>query len=206
MACSGHTTDPIRIAAPIPDDALLNRVNQGVRLAHGGRLEEAVATLEHARHDLHHHPLSEMAPVLPGLLVNLGHAQSLSGSFGSAERHLRTARRLAEERELPLLGLAARHNLGCLALHRGDAPSAIAVFLNLAPGMPPNRREALHVDLAEALLTEGLVKEAADTLAESVRSPSSPTALLIEAKLRLLEGDHRYAHEIGRREIGRAPV
>lgn len=199
MSCLSRTTDPIRITAPIADDTLLDRVTRGVRLAHGGRFEEAVATLEHTRRDLRRHPLSERAPVLPGLLVNLGLAQSLSGHFDSAENHLHMARQLAEERDLPLLGLVARHNLGCLALHRDDAPSAIAVFLDLVPRMPPSRREALHVDLAEALLTEGLVEEAADTLAEGARTPSSPTALLLEAKLRLLEGDHRYAHEIGRR-------
>jgi len=199
MSCLRPATDPFRTAAPIADDILLGRVTQGVRLAHDGRFEKAIATLEHTRHDLHHHPLSEMAPVLPGLLVNLGLAQSLIGRFGSAEKNLYTARQLAEERDLPLLELAARHNLGCLALHRNDAPSAIAVFLDLAPHLPTTRREALHVDLAEALLTEGLVKEAADTLAESPRAPSSPTALLIGAKLRLLEGDHRYAHEVGRR-------
>src|SRR5699024_10241875 len=199
MSCLRPVADPFRIAAPIADDNLLGRVTQAVRRAHDGLLGAAIAAHEHPRHHLHHHPHSEMAPVLPGLLVNLGLAQSLSGRFGSAEKTLYTARQLAEERALPLLELAARHNLGCLALHRNDASSAIAVFLDLAPRLPTTRREALHVDLAEALLTEGLVKEAADTLAESPRTPSSPTALLIGAKLRLLEGDHRYAHEIGRR-------
>src|SRR5699024_509162 len=123
MSCLRPVTDPFRIAAPIADDILLGRRHQGVRLAHVGRVDEAIATLEHPRHDLPHRPLSEMAPVLPGLLVNLGLAQRLGGRFGSAEKNLYTARQLAEERALPLLELAARHNLGCLALHRNDASS-----------------------------------------------------------------------------------
>lgn len=172
-------------------------------MAEDGRFQETASLLSDTHQRLRRHPVAESAPVLPGVLVNLGLAQTLCGRFSQAQDHLAEARSLSEERRLPLLGLVARHNLGCLALHRGDSASAIATFLELGPRLPADRREALHVDLAEALLSEGLVEQAAATLAEGTRgreggSPSA-SALLVDAKLRLLNGDHQYAAELSRR-------
>lgn len=181
---------------------LLSRVSHAVRLAQAGRFAETVDLLSDTRLLLRGHPVSDAAQVVPGVLVNLGLAQILSGHFGRAEDHLLEARGLAAERGLPLLGMVAAQNLACLGLYRGDPPAAIAAFHALAPRLPAARQEALHVDLAEALLAEGLVEEAAEALADGPwaegRSASAST-LLVEAKLRLLRGDHRRAAELARR-------
>ncbi|MFJ9556672.1 CHAT domain-containing protein [Nocardiopsis sp. NPDC101807] len=181
---------------------LLARVTHGVRLAQDGRFEETVDLLTDTRLRLDGHPVSEAAQVVPGLLVNLGLAQILCGRLDRAEDQLREALSLAEERGLPLLGMAAGQNLGCLSLYRGDASTAIAAFHALAPRLPSSRREALHVDLAEALLAEGLVEEAAEVLADGPWADgrsSSASTLLVESKLWLLRGDHRRAAELARR-------
>ncbi|MFD3683306.1 CHAT domain-containing protein [Nocardiopsis sp. NPDC058631] len=179
--------------------SLLSRVTHGVRLAQDGRFEETVDLLTDTRLRLSGHPVADAAQVMPGVLVNLGLAQILCGRFGQAEDHLREALSLTQERGLPLLGMVADQNLGCLSLYRGDASSAIATFHALSPRLPASLREALQVDLAEALLAEGLVEEAAEALADGPwadgRSTSAST-LLVEAKLRLLRGDHRRAVEL----------
>ncbi|OLT25049.1 CHAT domain-containing protein [Nocardiopsis sp. CNR-923] len=151
------------------------------------------------------HPVAEAAPVLPGVLVNLGLAQTMCGRFGQAGDHLAEAHALTREHGLPLLGMVARQNQGCLALYRGDTATAIDTFLALLPELPPDRSEALHVDLAEALLSEGLVEEAAAALDEgpcTEDGSATATALLVEAKLRFLEGDRRRAAELTRRVRG----
>ena len=179
--------------------SLLSRVTHGVRLAQDGRFEETVDLLTDTRLRLSGHPVADAAQVMPGVLVNLGLAQILCGRFAQAEDHLREALSLTQERGLPLLGMVADQNLGCLSLYRGDASSAIATFHALSPRLPASLREALQVDLAEALLAEGLVEEAAEALADGPwadgRSTSAST-LLVEAKLRLLRGDHRRAVEL----------
>ena len=183
--------------SPTPEagQALLSRVTQGVRLARRGLFEETVDLLDDTRRRLHGHPVAELATVLPGVLTDLGLAQTLCGRFGQAEEHLNEARSLADARGLSLLGLVARHNLGCLDLYRGDTADAIATFHELTHLMPADRQEPLRVDLAEALLSEGLVEEAGRTLAEAPwQTGGDRTARgLVEAKLRLLDGDHRGA-------------
>ncbi|MBE1457144.1 tetratricopeptide (TPR) repeat protein [Nocardiopsis terrae] len=178
---------------PSTGQILLSRVTQGVRLARNGLFEETVALLDDTRKRLHGHPIAELAPVLPGLLADLGLAQTLCGRFGQAEEHLNEARSLADARRLPLLGLVAEHNLGCLDLHRGETATAITTFHELVHRMPADRQEALRVDLAEALLSEGLVEEAGRTLAEAPwqASRGGVARTLVEAKLRLLDGDRR---------------
>ncbi|MBR8740346.1 CHAT domain-containing protein [Nocardiopsis sp. MG754419] len=177
------------------------RVADGVRLARDGRFEDTVALLEETRGLLRGHPAADLAPVVPGVLTDLGLAQALCGRFGPARDHLQEARALAEDRGLPLLGTVARQNQGCLDLYRGDAPRAIGTFLALMPLVPTDRQEALRVDLAEALLAEGQVEEAGRTLAEAPwrEGPSDHVRTLLEAKLRLLEGDHRAALLLSRR-------
>lgn len=191
--------------SPLPEagQALLSRVTQGVRLARKGRFEETVALLDDTRRRLHGHPISERATVLPGVLTDLGLAQTLCGRFGQAEEHLNEARALADARCLPLLGLVARHNLGCLDLHRGDTAAAITTFHELAHLMPTDRQEPLRVDLAEALLSEGLVEEAGRTLAEAPwhTGGDGNARLLVEAKLRLLDGDRRGALHLTRKVL-----
>ncbi|WP_232832221.1 CHAT domain-containing protein [Nocardiopsis sp. FIRDI 009] len=184
---------------------LLARVRRGVRLARSGRFETTADLLADTHRRLRGHPLAEDAPVLPGVLVNLGLAQTMCGRFDQAEDHLAEAHTLTRERGLPLLGMVVRHNQGCLALYRGDTVTAIDTFLALLPRLPTARREALHVDLAEALLSEGLVAEAAATLDEGPcveDGSASATALLVEAKLRFLEGDRQRAGELTRRVRG----
>ncbi|WP_017606064.1 CHAT domain-containing protein, partial [Nocardiopsis alkaliphila] len=180
---------------------LLATVAHGVRLARSGRFEETVTLLEDTRWRLRGHPAAELAPVLPGVLTDLGLAQSLCGRFGPAEENLHEAQALAEERGLSLLDTVARQNQGCLALYRGDSAGAIDTFLELTHLVPFDRQEALRVDLAEALLCEGLVEEAGRTLAEAPwRDELTGTArTLVEAKLHLLEGDHRAALHMIRR-------
>ncbi|WP_067603352.1 CHAT domain-containing protein [Nocardiopsis listeri] len=187
---------------------LLARVADGVRLARDGRFEDTVTLLEDIRSRLRGHPAADLAPVLPGVLTDLGLAQALCGRFGPARDHLHAARDLAEARGLPLLGTVARQNQGCLALYRGDAPGAIGTFLELLPLIPADRQEALRVDLAEALLCEGQVEEAGRILAEAPwrEGPTDTARTLLEAKLRLLEGDHKAALALSlrvRRHIGR---
>lgn len=185
--------------------ALLSRVTQGVRLARSGRFEETVVLLDDTRRRLHGHPVAERATVLPGVLTDLGLAQTLCGRFGQAEEHLNEARSLADARRLPLLGLVARHNLGCLDLYRGDTATAITTFHELAHLLPTDRQEPLRVDLAEALLSEGLVEEAGRTLAEApwhTGEGDGFSRVLVEAKLRLLDGDHRGALHLARQVSG----
>ncbi|WP_435106146.1 CHAT domain-containing protein [Nocardiopsis synnemataformans] len=180
--------------------SLLARVSHGVRLAQGGMFEQTAALLDEAHRRLRGHPVAESATVMPGVLLNLGLAQTLCGRFPQAEEHLREARSLARERRLPLMDLVIRQNLGCLSLYRGDASTAIATFHGLTDRLPSDRREALHVDLAEALLAEGLVEEAATALADGPwAGSSSANTLLVEAKLRLLRGDHHHTVELTRR-------
>ncbi|WP_026126999.1 CHAT domain-containing protein [Nocardiopsis xinjiangensis] len=176
---------------------LLRQVGEGVRLARGGHFEDTVALLEETQYRLRRHPLSRVSTVLPGTLANLGLAQSLCGNFDAARDHLQEARARADEHGLAVLDLIVRQNLGCLALHRGDSSAAIGLFHDLLPSMPEDRREALHVDMAEALLTEGLVEEAVEALDE--RAGTGPTAQLREATLRLLEGDPTHARAVGLR-------
>lgn len=181
---------------------LLAKVTRGVRLAQGGMLDQTLALLSDAHRRLRDHPVAESATVMPGVLLNLGLAQTLRGRFEEAEEHLHKARSLAEERRLELMGLVVRQNLGCLSLYRGDTPTAIATFHSLIGLLPPERREALHVDLAEALLAEGLVEEAAAALADGAgdgESSGSANTMLVEAKLRLLRGDHHRTVELTRR-------
>lgn len=192
------TVESVTLHAARP---LLATVAHGVRLARSGRFEETVTLLEDTRRRLRGHPAAELAPVLPGVLTDLGLAQSLCGRFGPAEENLYEAQALAEERGLPLLDTVARQNQGCLALYRGDSAGAIGTFLELTHQVPLDRQEALRVDLAEALLCEGLVEEAGRTLAEAPwRDELTGTArALVEAKLHLLEGDHRAALHLIRR-------
>lgn len=196
--------------SPPPDDdppflatgrALLAQVTQGVRLAQAGRCDQTLVLLNDSRRRLRGHPVSELDPVLPGLLTDLGLAQTLCGHFGPAEDHLNEALSLAEARRLPLLGLVARHNLGCLDLYRGDTDTAITTFHDLAHQMPDDRQGPLRVDLAEALLSVGLVEEAGRTLAEATwhADEDSTARVLVEAKLRLMEGDHPGALHLTRR-------
>ncbi|MFI6577448.1 CHAT domain-containing protein [Nocardiopsis sp. NPDC050513] len=189
---------------PVPPSGrlLLARVRRGVRLARSGLFETTADLLDDTHRRLRGHPVAEVAPVLPGVLVNLGLAQTMCGRFGQADDHLAEAHALAREHGLPLLGMVARQNQGCLALYRGDTAAAIDTFLSLLPELPPERSEALHVDLAEALLSEGLVEEAAAALDEgpcTEDGSTTATALLVEAKLRFLEGDRRHAAELTRR-------
>ncbi|WP_026117078.1 CHAT domain-containing protein [Nocardiopsis valliformis] len=183
--------------------ALLSRVTQGVQLARRGRFEETVEILDDTRKHLRGHPVAELAPVLPGILTDLGLAQVLCGRFGQAEDHLNEARDLADARRLPLLGLVARHNLGCLDLYRGDTAEAITTFHELAHLMPADRQEPLRVDLAEAYLSVGLVEEAGRTLAEAPwRSGGDGTAVtLLEAKYRFLDGDRQGALHLAQRVL-----
>ncbi|WP_460766072.1 CHAT domain-containing protein [Nocardiopsis nanhaiensis] len=185
-------------------EPLLARVAQGVELARHGRFKETVDILDDTRRRLSGHPLAELAPVLPGVLTDLGLAQTLCGRFSQAKEHLHEARALADARRLPLLGLVARQNLGCLDLYQGDSASAISTFHELAHLLPTERQEALRVDLAEALLSEGLVEEAGRTLAEAPWQEAlyGTARTLVEAKLRLLNGDRRGALYLSRRIRG----
>ncbi|MEV2276624.1 CHAT domain-containing protein [Nocardiopsis sp. NPDC049922] len=192
---------------PVPPSGrlLLARVRRGVRLARSGLFETTADLLDDTHRRLRGHPVAEVAPVVPGVLVNLGLAQTMCGRFDQAGDHLAEAHALTREHGLPLLGMIARQNQGCLALYRGDTVTAIDTFLSLLPELPPERSEALHVDLAEALLSEGLVEEAAAALDEGPCTESgsaTATALLVEAKLRFLEGDRRRAAELTRRVRG----
>ncbi|MEU3017556.1 CHAT domain-containing protein [Nocardiopsis sp. NPDC007018] len=192
---------------PATGRALLDQVTQGVRLARTGRFEETVLLIDDTRRRLRGHPVAELDPVVPGVLTDLGLAQTLCGRFGPAEDHLNEARSLADARRLPLLALVARHNLGCLDLHRGDPAAAIATFRALAPHMPADRQGPLRVDLAEALLAAGLVEEAGRALAEAPwgSDQDGVARVLVQAKLRLMEGDptgalhlaHRVRAELG---------
>lgn len=188
---------PAYSAALSTGHTLLSRVGEGVQLARSGYFEETVALLDQTQHRLRRHPLSRISTVLPGTLANLGLAQSLCGNFEAARDHLQEARTRAEKHGLALLDLIIRQNLGCLALHRGDSAAAIGLFHDLLPNMPEDRREALHVDMAEALLTEGLLEEAVEVLDDNVGA--GPTAQLREATLHLLEGDPAHAHAVGLR-------
>ncbi|WP_436886961.1 CHAT domain-containing protein [Nocardiopsis dassonvillei] len=178
----------------------------GVDLAERGLFDQTVQILDRTHSRLRRHPLAEeSAPVLPGFLANLGLARILCGGFGAAEDHLEEARSLARERNLALLELVTRQNLGCLALRRGDPAAAIATFTDLGHRLPTDRREALCTDLAEALLAEGHLEEAARTLADGPWShgrSTQPVTLLVEAKLRLLRGDRHRARELARRVLG----
>lgn len=195
--------------SPPPDDppflatgrALLAQVTQGVRLAQTGRFDQTVVLLDDSRRRLRGHPVSELDPVLPGVLTDLGLAQTMCGRFGPAADHLNEAVSLADARRLPLLGLVARHNLGCLDLYRGDTAAALTTFHELTHQMPDDRQDPLRVDLAEALLAVGLVEEAGRVLAEAPwRADEDDTArVLVEAKLRLLEGDRSGALHLTRR-------
>lgn len=176
---------------------LLRQVGESVRLARGGHFEDTVALLDETQYHLRRHPLSRVSTVLPGTLANLGLAQSLCGNFDAARDHLQEARSRAEEHGLAVLNLIVRQNMGCLALHRGDSAAAIGLFHDLLPSMPEDRREALHVDMAEALLTEGLLEEAVEALGDC--ADTGPTAQLREAALRLLEGDPAHARAVGLR-------
>ncbi|MFE3460608.1 CHAT domain-containing protein [Nocardiopsis aegyptia] len=192
---------PVHRSASEPGSGhtLLRRVAHGVRLAQHGRFEDTVCLLTDARTRLRGHPITASAPVVPGVLANLGLAQILCGRYGPADDDLREARALAQARRLPLMDLVVRQNQGCLALHRGDAVSAIGTFVDLRHRLPADRRDALHVDLAEALLAEGLVEEAATALHEGSWSDdgaAAPAALLVEAKLRLLDGSPTRAIEL----------
>ena len=185
---------------------LLQRVVFGVGLAERGLFAQTVAILDDTHARLRRHPLAEeSAPVLPGFLANLGLARVLSGGLDAAEDHLEEARSLSRERNLGLLELVTRQNLGCLALRRGDPAKAIATFTDLAHRLPSDRREALCADLAEALLAEGHLEEAALTLADGPWShgrSTQPVTLLVEAKLRLLRGDRYRAQDLVRQVQG----
>ncbi|WP_159942718.1 MULTISPECIES: CHAT domain-containing protein [unclassified Nocardiopsis] len=197
-----HRPHQIGRTAPDPGRSLLAQVTRGVLLAQDGRFEQTVTLLTDARRRLRGHPLAESAPVVPGLLLNLGLARTLCGHFEQAEEHLWEARFLARERGLPLMDLVVQQNLGCLSLYRGDTSAAIATFHGLAGRLPPDRLGALHTDLAEALLAEGLLEEAAQALADGPWTeglPSSVSALLVEAKLWLLRGGRRRTVELTRR-------
>ncbi|NYH51156.1 hypothetical protein HNR06_000745 [Nocardiopsis arvandica] len=183
--------------------SLLARVTRGVLLAQeGGMFEQTAELLTDTHRRLRGHPVAESVTVMPGVLLNLGLAQTLCGRFAQAEDHLCEALSLAEERRLPLMDMVVRQNLGCLSLYRGDASGAIATFHGLTDRLPPERREALHVDLAEALLAEGLVEEAATALADGPwadGAPASANTMLVEAKLWLLRGDLLRTVELTRR-------
>ncbi|MFL1379788.1 hypothetical protein [Nocardiopsis protaetiae] len=178
---------------------------RGVDLAERGLFDQTVEILDDTHARLRRHPMAEeAAPVLPGFLANLGLARILSGGFGEAEDHLEEARSLARERDLHLLELITRQNLGCLTLRKGDPAGAIATFTDLAHRLPADRREALCTDLAEALLAEGHLEEAALTLADGPWAhgrSAEPVTLLVEAKLRLLRGDRYRARELVRRVL-----
>ncbi|MFW6642332.1 CHAT domain-containing protein [Nocardiopsis algeriensis] len=184
---------------------LLERVSLGVKLAEDGMFDVSADLLDDTHLRLRRHPVARSAPVLPAVLVNLGLSQILCGRFSQARDHLAEARALSREHGLELLGLVAVQNLGCLDLARGDIPSALTTFLGLAHRLPRERREALHVDLAEALLAEGMVEEAARTLADGPWShgrSAQASTLLVEAKLCLLRGDRFRSVELARRVRG----
>jgi tetratricopeptide (TPR) repeat protein len=184
-----------RMAAAAPSARALLHAHHGIAAAQRGDFSAAVGGFDAA---LAGADAVTRARLLPGVLSNRGLALMYCGRFAEAADDLDRALAAAEAHALDYLRGVALQNLGCLAVRRGDLPTAVARFTSAARLVPDSRRSALRLDHADALLSAGMVRDAArlvDGLAggDGGTAAEDATARLLRAKIHLSRGERRAA-------------
>ena len=126
-------------------------------------------------------------------LTNLAHIEMSLGLLSEAERSCERARRIFESLGLHEEALDALPILGDLALYRGNLPTAIAIFDEMAsaPGRVGYQRADIEASRSEAYLAAGLAAEAVEILGRLLdRQTLSPWK---EADVRLALANARWA-------------
>lgn len=181
------------------EDADLARLHKqrGLVLYWRGDFAAAASTLETACGELRRHGdrLGEVQA-----RVNLGAVLGQIREYAAAEGHQRQAIEIGETLGADLLVATAQHNLGYLAMLRGDLPTAIEEFETAERGFVSVGAEAylprLHADhaqvLGEAALFDDasmLMRNALDMLERHGNEIEVAGALVTQSEIRLAQGD-----------------
>lgn len=133
----------------------------GMILYWQGDVPSAAAAMERACEELRSHGdrLGEAR-----VRVNVGPLQSQLGRYARATSHLMRAIEVAQEIGQPLIVSLAQHNLGFMAMKRGDLPGALEQFERAEAGMVAAGADSylplLHAEHAQALADAGLLDDA----------------------------------------------
>ena len=151
-----------------------------------GRLEEAASTLEAANEQVR----ASREPYLQiQILKNLGMVRVRQGACETAERATREAHRIAAGEQLDFEAAFCEHNLGLIASHAGDLPTAFAHFERaerqiLRLSGSDFESKASH---CRALLSAGLFREAAAMASAAADQCESAGFLADAADSRMIE-------------------
>lgn len=188
--------------AHAPTVLTLAVVQRAALLGRAGRWPDSTALYERLDGD----------PNLPGraacvVALNLGLGRHQLGDSADALVALHRAEDLAVRHGQPDLRVAAVHNLGVVALARGEVPAALAAMARARELGPDVQPVAARLDHARALMDVGLLDEARPLLGEAALAAHRARGTIDlaetwmeQARWALLAGDRAGA----RRTAGRA--
>lgn len=170
----------------------LAAIQRGGLLARSGRWAEAVEALEPVTSEGPHIGPREVAVAA----LNRGLVRQYLGQFDQSATELALARDLAERADVHDVRSMAVHNLGCLALLRGDVPSAIRLMTEAGGAAAGTSSSSTRLDLGRAHIEGGLVDDAVQLLRSALRVaiseglPHTRGEILVElARCAILSGD-----------------
>jgi tetratricopeptide (TPR) repeat protein len=193
-----------------PDETTGVLLNQsGLLRLRQGRVAESIQEFDRALAVLGDHPVSQCA-----VLLNRSAAHLYCGRVRQAGEDLERCTALAAQQEHGVLEAKARHNLGYLALLRGDLPEALrdlAAAHDALREVAPGYSGVILVDRARALRDAGLLdeadielREATEVLAQHRLDQDLGEAQLVRAEVALLaarSGDARRHATVARRRF-----
>lgn len=147
----------------------LARIQQAGLLARVGRWRECVELLEDPRADGEYVGTRELSAAA----VNRGLARQYLGEFTRSEADLREGLALAREGGWTDMVAVATHNLGCLALLRGDVPQALALMDEAASAPRRVSSATSGLDMGRAHIEAGLIDDAVEGLWQALREATT---------------------------------
>ncbi len=170
----------------------LGAIQRAGFLARSGRWADAVSSLEDVRDDGDLVGPRELAVAL----LNRGLARQYLGQFRESADDLDAASSVASASGDTDVHAMAVHDLGCLALLRGEVPEALRLMGEADRLYPDKSVATTLLDQARAHIEAGLVEEASGLLADAQRVASSSElgrvrgeVLLEQARCAVLRGE-----------------
>jgi tetratricopeptide (TPR) repeat protein len=170
----------------------LSAIQRAGFLARSGAWAEAVDALSGVRADGDLVGDRELAVAL----LNRGLARQYLGEYRRSEEDLGRAAQVARRSGHTVVQSMAVHNLGCLALLRGEVPTALRLMQEAEEIDAGKSTSTTRLDLARAHIEAGLVRDAQDLLGGALTtatasglSRTSGEILLELARCAILEGD-----------------